>query len=111
MQQASNGRQGLRIAQITSPDLVITDVLMPVSDGLEVTRALHRGFPATRIIAFSGGVADMDFLEAAKILGAHRTLRKPLTMAHLLSSVKEELQMASRVAQAKGYSATADDAM
>lgn len=38
---------------------------MPETEGLEVTMALHRSFPATRIIALSGGMADVDFLDAA----------------------------------------------
>lgn len=88
---ASTGREGLRIAHLTAPDLVITDVLMPDTDGLEVTMALQRDRPATRIIALSGGVGDRDYLDVAKDLGAHRTLSKPLTMADLLTAVGEEL--------------------
>lgn len=67
---------------------------MPEADGLEVTMRLHRKFPATRIIALSGGIADRDVLEIAKCLGAHRILRKPLSMADLLDAVGLELQIA-----------------
>ncbi len=49
---------------------------MPETDGLEVTTALHRGFPATRMIALSEGMADMNCLPVAVELGAHRTLIK-----------------------------------
>jgi CheY-like chemotaxis protein len=96
VRDAGDGREGLHIAQTASPDLVITDVLMPEVDGLEVMMALSRESPATRVIAFSGGVAEMDYLHAAKVLGAHRTLRKPLTNRELLHAVGEELQIASR---------------
>jgi DNA-binding response OmpR family regulator len=108
--QASNGRQGLSMAQLTSPDLVITDVLMPDTDGLEVTVTLHRECPAIRIIAFSGSGEEMDYLGVAKMLGAHRTLRKPLTMADLLNAVEQELEIASRTAKKNGYTSK-DDAM
>lgn len=79
-----------------APHLVITDVLMPETDGLAVTMALRRDSPDTRIIVLSGGIADMDFLDAAEALGAHRTLSKPLTMSELLDAVTEELHTASR---------------
>ncbi len=94
VRQASNGWKGLDLAHMASPDLVITDVLMPEMDGLEVTMALHRESPAIRIIALSGGVADMDFLDVAKTLGAHRILRKPVSMADLLVAVGLELRIA-----------------
>ena len=57
--------QGLHIVQMAAPDLVLTDLLMPETDGLEVTTALHRGFPATRMTALSEGMADMNFLHVA----------------------------------------------
>lgn len=108
--QASNGRQGLRIAQMTSPDLVITDVLMPDKDGLEVTVGLHRESPATRIIAFSGSTEEVDYLAVAKILGAHRTLKKPLAVSDFLDAVEQELQIASRTARKNGYTKQEDAA-
>lgn len=86
------------MALLRPPDLVITDVLMPEMDGLEFTMTLQRDYPSIRIIAFSGGVADMDFLDVAKGLGAHRTLSKPLTMADLLHAVGDELCFAGLVA-------------
>ncbi len=111
VRQASNGQQGLHIAHLCAPELVITDVLMPERDGLEVTRTLHRQSPGTRIIAFSGGVADMDFLDVAKTLGAHRTLRKPLAMVDLLDVVGEELEMASKAKLRKSDPKMVNDGM
>jgi YesN/AraC family two-component response regulator len=95
VRQANSGREGLHLARIATPDLVITDVLMPEVDGLEVTMALHRESPTTRIIVLSGGHGDMDFLDAAEQLGAHRTLRKPLVLNDLLNAVRQELRLAS----------------
>ncbi len=95
VQQASNGWQGFHIAKMSSPDLVITDVLMPDMDGLELTVALHRQSPGTRLIVCSGSADQMEYLQVAKILGAHRTLTKPLTVAHLIDAVGAELQMAA----------------
>jgi len=90
--EASNGQEGLRQFRQTPTPLVITDLLMPDKDGLEVTMALHRESPTVKIIVLTGGSGQRDFLEVAKLLGAHRTMRKPLTIAELLQAVQEELQ-------------------
>ncbi len=93
---ASNGREGLRLHQTSTADLVITDVLMPEQDGLDVTMALRRHSPETRIVAISGGTAEFDYLDVAKELGAHRTLRKPLIVSDLLETIRQELLLRPR---------------
>jgi two-component system response regulator (stage 0 sporulation protein F) len=91
--EARNGREGLRLfRQIPSPAVVITDVLMPDMDGLEVTQAVHREAPGVPVIALTGGTADRNFLDAAKLLGACRLLHKPVTRAALLDAVQQALQ-------------------
>ena len=57
------------MAQILAPALIIMDVLMPDVDGLEIMMTLDRESPRTGIIAFSGDVAEMDSLHAARALG------------------------------------------
>ena len=89
---APNGQQGLRQFRQTPTALVITDLFMPDRDGLEVTMALHRESPTVKIIVITGGSGQRDFLEVAKLLGAHRTMRKPITVAELLQAVQEELR-------------------
>ena len=93
--EASNGQKGLRQFQQTPSALVITDLLMPDMDGLEVTMALHRESPTVKIIVLTGGSGERDFLDAAKLLGAHRTMKKPVIIAELLQAVQEELQEGS----------------
>jgi len=93
--EARNGKEGLRLFRQTPPALVITDLLMPDQDGLEVIMAVRRDAPTVRIIAFSGGAEGFDCLEPAQLLGAHRTMRKPISMAELLQAVQEELQRGS----------------
>jgi len=93
--EASNGRKGLRQFQQTPSALVITDLLMPDMDGLEVTMALHRESPTVKIIVLTGGSGEHDFLDAAKLLGAHRTMKKPVIITELLRAVQEELQKGS----------------
>ena len=93
--EAPNGQEGLRQFRQTPTALVITDLLMPDRDGLEVTMALHRESPTVKIIVLTGGSGQRDFLEVAKLLGAHRTMKKPVTITELLQAVQQELQEGS----------------
>jgi two-component system response regulator (stage 0 sporulation protein F) len=99
--EASNGHDGLRQFRQTPTDLVITDLLMPDTDGLEVTVALRRASTTVKIIALSGGLGPWDYLDAAKFLGAHRTMKKPVTKADLLQAVQQELQGGSTCPEAE----------
>ncbi|HEX6825003.1 MAG TPA: response regulator, partial [Nitrospiraceae bacterium] len=71
------------------------DILMPNQDGLETTVALRREFPDAKIIVITGGsdmIGILNFLDVAKMLGAHSTLQKPFEMKILLDTVHAELQ-------------------
>ena len=65
---------------------------MPEMDGLEVTKVLRHESPSIKIIAMTGAGDDSSWLEAAELLGAHRTMKKPFTAEALLEVVQEELQ-------------------
>lgn len=90
--EARNGREGLRLLRRAPVDLVITDLLMPDVDGLEVTMTLQRSQAKTKIIAVTGGTGIRDFRAAAELLGAHRTLTKPVAVKDLLEAVQQELE-------------------
>ncbi|HSA62013.1 MAG TPA: response regulator [Nitrospiraceae bacterium] len=90
--EARNGREGLRLLRRAPVDLVITDLLMPDVDGLEVTMTLQRSQAKTKIIAVTGGTGIRDFRAAAELLGAHRTLPKPVAVKDLLEAVQQELE-------------------
>lgn len=89
---ASDGRKGLRVHHDHPIDLVITDILMPEMDGLEVVRSLRRLGTAIPIIAMSGGSnRDLDFLIEATEFGATRTLSKPFRLEELVVMVHDLL--------------------
>jgi len=83
---ASNGQQGLQQFRREPADLVLLDVFMPELDGLETLVALHREYPAAKVIAMSGEGKEHDFshLDCARMLGAHSALPKPLDREQLL---------------------------
>lgn len=62
-------------------DVVLTDLIMPERDGLELITEFRRRFPAIRIIAMSAGgqISAPDYLEIARKMGAFSTLLKPIT--------------------------------
>ena len=99
-----NGRDALRAVHETEPDLVVTDIVMPDSDGLEVIRILTSDHPGVRIIAISGGgmIHRTTYLDLAHLLGAHLTLHKPVLPSDLIFAVSELLDdpRASRDADA-----------
>ena len=72
-------------------ELVITDVLMPDGDGLDLITELRKKQPKARIIAMSGGgryLEGSDYLKLAKGLGAHTAMMKPFTFEQLQDAIK-----------------------
>jgi CheY-like chemotaxis protein len=91
--EASNGKEGMDLFRAEPTDLVISDILMPEQEGLQTVRELRREFPKVKIIVVSGGGSGgtMNFLNAAKLLGAQRTLWKPFDLDELRQAVREVL--------------------
>jgi len=85
----ANGKDAGIIHQESSIDLMITDILMPDCDGIEVIRAIRRSAPHLKIIAISGGGASdaSHFLEMASRLGANETFSKPINWEKMLYSI------------------------
>lgn len=90
---ALDGRQGLALLRSTQVDLVLTDIIMPNCDGVEVIRALRKQAGAPPIIAISGGArtSAKNYLEVARLLGAQQILSKPVGAMELLRSVANVL--------------------
>jgi CheY-like chemotaxis protein len=87
LMEVATAKEGLRLLRERPIDLVVTDILMPDMDGLEVTRLLHREFPSVKILALSGGSQDVDYCQVARSLGAHDTLMKPVSVQQLRDTV------------------------
>lgn len=75
-------------------DLVITDVLMPDGDGLDLITELKRVQPKARVVAMSGGgryVDGGDYLKLAQGIGAHAAVAKPFDWPQLLAAMEVAL--------------------
>ena len=91
---AENGVVGLKLAGLNQYDLVITDVIMPDKDGLEVVMELKQLCPLVRIIVMTGGGAKFsiqELLNMTKMMKADRGLSKPLDFEMLPLVVREVL--------------------
>ena len=88
--EAQSGREALARIEGKSIDLLITDLVMPDGEGLEVIRALKKTHPHLKVIAISGAFAG-SFLKTAELLGAHATLQKPFKLEELLDTVRKVL--------------------
>ena len=88
--EAPDGKVAAGIYRRTPPDLIVTDIIMPEREGLEIITELRREHPNIKIIAISGGgrVSGVDYLDLAKKLGADRTLAKPFHQEELLDAVR-----------------------
>jgi len=65
---------------------------MPELNGLDMLLELTREFLHAKVIAISGAGREQNVLDAAKLLGARRTLQKPFSMPRLLDAVRYELE-------------------
>ena len=81
--KAMDGQQALALIPVQKPDVVITDIRMPVMDGVELARALHRGYPEINAIILS---AYMEFEYSREALRNHVVdyLLKPVEPDDLL---------------------------
>jgi len=89
--EAANGRIGLEQYRQKPTDLVITDILMPELNGLDLLLELTRDFLDAKVIAISGAVEHSNVSDVAKLLGARQTLQKPFDLPLLLGAVQYEL--------------------
>src|SRR5687768_7937766 len=90
--EASDGLQGCELARSMSVDLVLTDLVMPVQEGVETILTLRRERPRLPVIAMSGGVTNSRlYLEIAGKIGAKRMLPKPFTPKALVALIEQVL--------------------
>lgn len=88
--EASGSMEALEILQQTQPALLLTDIVMPVMDGLQLAANAHRLWPQLHVM-FITGFADRYQEE----LTGSVCLSKPFTPAALLSSVESVIGLPS----------------
>ncbi len=84
-----------RIAKDNKIDLLITDLVMPEKNGIDLIMEFKKEFPDMIILAISGGggiKGRFDYLPIAKLVGATYTMEKPFNINELRNKVEELLQ-------------------
>ncbi len=83
---AENGYEGLMKYQNESFDLVITDINMPVMDGLEMVEKIQKVYPSQVVIVLSA-YAEIEYLTKLSKLNIFCFLTKPVDMKKLLQKI------------------------
>lgn len=82
-------REALRFAETQCPDYLITDVVMPQLNGIDLGVQFKAMYPECRILLFSGMAATTDLIEAAEKKGhSFKLLAKPVHPQKLLDAIK-----------------------
>ena len=93
-----DAQSALEQAVFCSPDLVISDVMMPGMNGVEMAVLIRERYPECKVLLFSGHAATADLLSYAQRAGHLFTLlSKPVHPRDLLAWVSESLRPVSRV--------------
>jgi len=90
---AENGKEAIDIVSRELPDLVITDIRMPGTDGIELIRTLHMYYPRIRKV-ISSGYADFEYARQAIRYGVTDYLLKPVSaddLGQLLSRIRDSI--------------------
>ncbi len=85
--QASNGSEAVALAGALQPDVVLMDLRMPVMDGVEATRAIHRAAPRVVVVVLTTYESDADILSAIEA-GATGYLLKAAPKEELVAGVR-----------------------
>jgi len=92
IREAENGERALILYREAPADLVITDILMPERDGIDVILALTREFLDARVIAMTGAAGTLNVLDVAKLFGARSIIKKPFAVEEVRRLVRFTLE-------------------
>lgn len=84
---ANNGQDAMKKIEALQPDILITDVKMPVMDGIELCKQVHARFPKIQIV-FLSGYNEFEYAHAALQHGACGYLLKPVDHTELAKTMK-----------------------
>lgn len=97
---AANGARALEQLEANAVDVIVTDLLMPDMDGLELILEMRRRQSEIPILLITGGLSSAltgpldptePCLATARALGAVRTLRKPILPSQLIHEIKAKI--------------------
>src|ERR1700733_8505632 len=86
---ASNGKDGLARLEKERPDLVVTDLMMPMSNGKELVRGMNAlpSFRAVPIVMMSATVKEVALADGEEVLEVAMFVKKPLSWEKLREAI------------------------
>jgi len=92
-QGASNGKAALEMMATDRPEVMITDIIMPEKDGIQLIAEVRKKYGEIPIIAMSGGgrIPASVYLAHVSSLGEIATLEKPFKVSTLMQAVEKAL--------------------
>jgi two-component system response regulator NreC len=85
--EATNGREALEMVRKVAPDVVLMDIAMPLMDGLEATRRIHKEFPQTKVIVLTQ-YEDREYVLPVIEAGASGFVSKTAASSELTSAIR-----------------------
>lgn len=85
--EAANGKQAIELCQQRQPHVILMDLMMPVLDGVEATRAIRQAHPEVQIIALTSFVED-ELVQRAMQAGAIGYLLKNVSHLQLAEAIR-----------------------
>ena len=95
---AKNGMEALEKMQLSTPDVLLSDIRMPKMNGIEFATKVKEFYPDC-IILFLSGYADKEYLKSAIQLEAFQYIEKPIDINSLQSILAEAVSKKKRIQQ------------
>jgi DNA-binding NarL/FixJ family response regulator len=86
--EAENGHRLVELVVKHQPDMVLTDIQMPLKDGIEATKEIHKLFPGIKIIALSM-MNESIYIKKMLEAGASGYILKTVNKEELISSIRK----------------------
>ncbi|MFC1747289.1 response regulator [Pseudomonadota bacterium] len=93
--EAENGQIACDMFSSADIDLIVTDLVMPEKNGIEMIMEIKRLNPNVKVIAISGGIGfsgQIDLLSVASLLGAKHIIKKPFGVEDIRNAVNDMLK-------------------
>lgn len=88
--EANNGKEGIELIKKYNPDIVITDINMPIVNGLEMIEKTYQEYTYSAIIL--SGYNDFEYAKTAMSFGVNEYLLKPVNHDELIEAIKNSIK-------------------